>query len=129
MKKILFLIVLFAIFSCKNNSDSKEKAADSTTVVKDEIKKDAENQKGLEIVTNNDCATCHRVDEKIQGPSYRDIANKYAAMPDTVIDHLANKIIHGGSGVWGEIAMAPHPALNETDAKEVVKYILSLKNK
>jgi len=63
----------------------------------------------------------------LQGPSYRDVANKYASLPDTIVTHLAGKIIKGGSGVWGEVPMTPHPALSEEDAKSMVKYILLLK--
>ncbi len=39
---------------------------------------------------------------------------------------LANKIISGGSGIWGAQAMTPHPELAESDAREMVRYILSL---
>jgi cytochrome c551/c552 len=38
-----------------------------------------------------------------------------------------NKIINGGSGVWGEVAMPAHPAIKPTEAKQIVDYILSLK--
>ena len=54
------------------------------------------------------------------------MAGKYPAT-DENIDHLADKIIAGGQGVWGAIPMTPHPTLSKDDAKEMVKYILSLK--
>jgi len=60
------------------------------------------------------------------GPAYQDVANKYTASP-AVIDTLANKVIKGGSGHWGDVPMSPHPALAMDDAREMVKYILSLK--
>lgn len=82
---------------------------------------------GLAVVTKSDCLICHKVDERIQGPSYRDIANKYAGMPDTIVKQLANKIIGGGMGVWGEIPMVPHHSMTQKEAEAVVKYILSLK--
>jgi len=40
---------------------------------------------------------------------------------------LANKVIKGGSGKWGDVPMTPHPQLSMDDAKEMVKYVLSLK--
>ncbi|MDB5017733.1 MAG: cyt, partial [Mucilaginibacter sp.] len=39
----------------------------------------------------------------------------------------ANKVIKGGKGHWGDIAMTPHATLSVNDAKEMVKYVLSLK--
>ena len=53
-------------------------------------------------------------------------SNKYAGS-DTAVDYLAKKIITGGSGVWGEIMMAPHPSLSEEDAKTLARYILLMK--
>ncbi|HPG12254.1 MAG TPA: cytochrome c class I, partial [Chitinophagaceae bacterium] len=63
------------------------------------------------------------------GPSYRDIANKYGSMSDTIISHLAGKIIAGGNGVWGDVFMTPHAGLSKEDAEAMVEYILLLKNK
>lgn len=82
--------------------------------------------KGEQLIHSADCLTCHKVDTKLVGPSYIDVANKYPAT-DANIDLLAGKIIQGGSGSWGEIPMTPHPAISSDDAKEMVKYILSLK--
>ncbi len=84
-------------------------------------------QKGLALVAANKCMTCHQIDTKLQGPPYREVANKYAGMPDTIITHLAKKVITGGNGVWGEIFMIPHPAISQADAEAMVKYILLLK--
>jgi cytochrome c len=50
-------------------------------------------------------------------------------MPDTIVEHLAKKVISGGSGVWGEIMMTPHPGLSLDSAEAIVRYILLLKNK
>ena len=80
------------------------------------------------LIAKSDCLTCHKVDEKLTGPPYRDVANKYADLPDTIVTHLADKIRSGGSGVWGEIMMLPHPAISQADAEAMVKYILLLKN-
>jgi cytochrome c len=81
----------------------------------------------LELASKNDCFTCHQVDDKLTGPSYREVANKYAGMPDTIVTHLAGKVITGGSGVWGQIMMTPHPALSQADAEAIVRYVLLLK--
>ena len=81
-----------------------------------------------ELAQKNACLACHGVDKKIVGPAYVDVANKYEAT-EANIEMLAGKIINGGSGSWGEIPMAPHTSLSTDDAKEMVKYILSLKTK
>jgi cytochrome c len=81
---------------------------------------------GEELIKKSDCLTCHKVDVKLLGPAYQEVAAKYPAT-DENIELLAGKIIKGGAGNWGDIPMAPHPSISENDAKEMVKYILSLK--
>ncbi|MGZ5135099.1 MAG: c-type cytochrome [Flavitalea sp.] len=80
---------------------------------------------GKSIMLSLDCKSCHQVDQKSIGPSYMDVARKYEKDPNAV-PYLVNKIIMGGSGVWGETAMAAHPNLSETDAKQIVSWIQSL---
>jgi cytochrome c len=134
MKKLI--IVSFALFSlaaCGGNDskETKDKKTESTEKKEGstELSDNPDYQKGLELIAKNDCLGCHKVDEKIQGPTYRDVANKYGSMPDTIIGHLAKKIIEGGAGVWADFPlMTPHPSLSEEDAKAMVKYILLLKN-
>jgi cytochrome c len=55
-----------------------------------------------------------------------DVAKKYPSTPANV-KMLAEKIIKGGTGVWGEIPMTPHPAVSQEDAEAMVTYILSMK--
>jgi cytochrome c len=82
---------------------------------------------GKRLVDLSDCKACHMQDKKSIGPSYLDIAAKYPRNRDNNI-LLANKIIKGGGGVWGEQAMAAHPQISENDAKKMVEYIFSLKD-
>lgn len=89
---------------------------------KDEVVQPSEGEK---IMAKQDCATCHKIDKKVIGPSFLDIAKKYP-MNDKNINYLSDKIIKGGSGVWGTIPMAAHTALKKDDAKKIAKYILSL---
>lgn len=87
---------------------------------------DADYEKGLELVGKSDCFTCHKVNEKAIGPAYQDVANKYEKT-DANINMLAEKVIKGGAGNWGQIPMTPHPQITPDDAKAMVKYVLSLK--
>lgn len=85
---------------------------------------ESDTQKGEKLLEGMDCLSCHKVDGKLVGPSYQDVANKYT---DKDIDMLAEKIIKGGAGNWGEIPMTPHAGLSKENAELMVKYILSLK--
>src|SRR5258705_4890574 len=119
MKKHLFIILSVAILAACGGSSSGNK---KETAVSD-ITENPDYKAGFALISKSDCLTCHKVDEKLTGPSYRDVANKYAGLPDTIVTHLAGKVISGGSGVWGEIIMLPHPAISQADAEAMVKYI------
>jgi cytochrome c len=78
------------------------------------------------VIKMNDCYTCHSISNELIGPAFTAIAKKYEFNQEN-IDRLSKKIISGGGGVWRDVPMTPHSGLNDTDAKEAVKYILSLK--
>lgn len=73
----------------------------------------------------SDCQSCHTIDMPSAGPSYQLISQKYKDDPKA-LDFLSQKVIDGGSGNWGEVAMSAHPQLTISEAKEMVSYILSL---
>ena len=123
MKKTVFMImVVAALTSCGGGGKTEEKPK----VV--DITEDPVYQKGVEIVANSDCKTCHMIEEKNVGPAWRDVANKYADSTNAVA-YLSHKIINGGSGVWGQVPMAAHPTMSQEDAETLAKYVLLLKNK
>lgn len=131
MKKLFVgILALAAIYSCNNSTETKAgdatKSADTATKIS--AAPTDENEKGVELIAQSDCLTCHKVDEKTVGPAYREVANKYENN-DATVTLLAEKVIKGGKGNWGEIPMTPHPNLSEADAKVMVKYVLSLRNK
>ena len=72
------------------------------------------------------CMACHAVDKKLVGPSYREVAGKYAGQRDA-IDKLAVKIMKGGSGVWGPVPMPANAQVSEAEAKRLASWLLSLK--
>src|SRR5215467_6893479 len=82
--------------------------------------------RGPALVAKNDCYTCHQVEDKLNGPSFLAVSEKYEATEKN-LKMLSEKIIKGGNGHWGEIMMTPHPSLSHEDAEAIVKYILSLK--
>jgi cytochrome c len=129
-KAILFLLVCSgAILACNSSGSSSSK---TDTAAAAPAAPAAADSKGLELIGASDCTTCHRLHKEAAGasigPSYSEVAGKYSPAADTTVDRLVHKIITGGSGVWGTVPMTPHPALAPADVKEMVTYILSLKN-
>jgi len=122
MKK-LFLTgcVSLLIFSCSKKENIPVDATSSETTNISEAKS---NLSGDQIIETLDCSGCHAVNERMIGPSYQEIADKYS---EKDMELLASKIIEGGSGVWGSVPMAPHPQVSKEDAKKMVEYILSQK--
>jgi cytochrome c len=135
MKKLFIpVLALSALIAC-NSGGSKEETKEvpqeekkDTVAEVVDITKNPDYQKGLSLLAQNDCLTCHKVDETLTGPAYRDVANKYAGA-DTAVAYLSKKVIEGGSGVWGQVMMTPHPTISQADAEAMVKYILLLKSK
>jgi cytochrome c len=78
------------------------------------------------LATSKNCMACHAVDRKLVGPSYKDVAKKYAA-DKSAADKLAQKIQQGGSGVWGAVPMPANPQVSEADAKKLAAWVLSQK--
>lgn len=77
----------------------------------------------LAIAQKNACVACHAVDKKLLGPSYQDVAKKYAGQKDAV-DKLKASIKAGGMGKWGQIPMPAQPNLSDVDAAALAKWIL-----
>ena len=78
------------------------------------------------LAKSKNCMACHAVDKKLVGPSYKDVAKKYAGDAKAA-DMLAGKIQKGGSGVWGAIPMPANPQVNDADAKKLAAWVLGQK--
>lgn len=71
------------------------------------------------------CTTCHANDKKLIGPSYKDVAAKYKAAD---VPMLVDKVLNGGSGVWGAVPMTPNKAtVSKEEAEKLVKWVLTIK--
>ncbi|WP_110055877.1 c-type cytochrome [Chitinophaga sp. S165] len=128
---VLCAVVLASCGGGSNESktEKKEETVSETPVDNSMVTPgaaEAAASKGAALIEQKDCKTCHKVDAKLVGPGYKEVAQKYEAT-EANIETLAGKVISGGSGNWGEVAMTPHPDVSKDDAKEMVKYILSLK--
>lgn len=121
----LFLTGITGLFllSC---SQKENVPVDTVSSEKTEVTDVSSSLTGDQIIESLDCSGCHAVNEKMIGPSYQEIADKYS---EKDIELLASKIIEGGSGVWGSVPMSPHPQVSKEEAKKMVEYILTLKKK
>ncbi|MEC4003744.1 c-type cytochrome [Flavobacterium sp. SUN052] len=134
MKKVILLATFAAVLiSCgdkkKETTDETDfNATDTSFTEKKEVKDGedvpAEFKKGADLIAASDCLGCHNVNDKIVGPTYKEVAAKYTDKDEAM---LVQKIIEGGKGNWGEVPMTAHPNVTKEDASEMVKYILSLK--
>lgn len=80
----------------------------------------------LALATSKNCMSCHAVDRKILGPSFKEIAAKYKDNKGAA-DMLATKIVKGGSGVWGAVPMPANNQVSDADAKKLAAWVLSAK--
>jgi cytochrome c len=123
MKKIMVVaLALAALVACNNESGEKKPEAGGTDLSSNPVYKE-----GLALVGKNNCISCHKVDAAVTGPSYRDVAEKYAGAGPETVTALAKKVIEGGAGVWGSVPMTPNSWVSQEDAEKMVRYILLLK--
>lgn len=135
MKKIVLTTAAIILALVTNNSFAQtqtkktvttRKTVTKTTSVVNKKPTAADLEQGKELISKADCLSCHKLDVKIVGPAYKDVAKKYPAS-EANYEMLSKKVIAGGSGNWGPVAMTPHPAIPPADVKKMVEYILSIK--
>jgi len=71
--------------------------------------------KGQKLALKHKCLTCHRIDKKIVGPSFKDIAKRYKGDQKTII----NSIKHGSKEKWKECHKAIMPSFDKLDKSEL----------
>jgi cytochrome c len=131
MKKVLLAMsAAFILYACGGGGDKTAEVKKDTPAIAATTPAgpSEDDVKALELIGTKNCTgACHAMDKKVIGPAYIDVSKKYESTQAN-IDSLANKVVKGGSGVWGDIPMTPNPVTIE-EAKIMVTYILSLKNK
>jgi cytochrome c len=78
------------------------------------------------LATAKNCMACHDVAVKKLGPAYKDVAKKYAGDKGAQAK-LVEKVLKGGAGVWGPVAMPANTQVTEAEAKKLVAWVLSQK--
>lgn len=126
MKRLFLAFALASIVACSKSDNSgnkdvlKEEPEVAPKVVTDPI------AEGKSLVEGADCLGCHNLDERMIGPPYKEVAAKYENTPENV-ELLAERIINGSSGIWGDVPMPAHKGMSKDNAKFMAQYILSQK--
>lgn len=130
----LSAFVVAVIFTaCQSNKSTENVSTDLSSIeIKPQLSVEVANETSTHksnaelLMEKSYCYTCHSVDTKLIGPSFNEISTKYGSHKDN-IEKLVDKIINGGSGVWGDVPMQAHSQLSKEDATEMVNFILSIK--
>jgi len=130
MKRVYYFtsVSLIALFLTSCGSKKEKTATEDYGTPKEEAATPQAGDviaQGESLVKASDCKTCHHPVNKIIGPAHTDVAKKYE-FTEANVKMLGQKIIKGGSGVWGQIPMTAHPDISEADAEKMARYVLSL---
>ena len=79
-----------------------------------------------DLAQKKGCMACHQLQTKVVGPAYKDVAAKYAKDKDAA-KKLAEKVIKGGSGVWGPVPMPANTQVSAAEAKDLAQWVLKVK--
>lgn len=85
----------------------------------------SESDPGLAAIKQSDCLNCHAPEQKIVGPAFLEIAQKYRGQ-EGALEASVQRVIKGSSGEWGEVPMLPHESLNPDQVRMMVRWILAL---
>jgi len=137
MKKLVVLILLSGFATCtmiscgggkkeeNKTEESNDEGSENELAGPEKASTEDLIKQGQALVDQSDCKTCHHPTNKIIGPAHTDVAKKYE-FTQANVTMLADKIIKGGQGVWGEIPMSAHPDISHADAEKMAMYVLSL---
>jgi cytochrome c len=78
----------------------------------------------LALARSRNCMSCHAVERKVLGPSFKDIAGRYKGNAGAA-EMLAGKIRKGGAGAWGPVPMPANNQVSETEARTLAAWVLA----
>ena len=108
--------VLLEVCYLKDASKVKNYLAGKASMIKE--------NKGLTLLRNSDCFTCHASKNKLIGPSFDLIAKRYPVNKNS-LERLTKKVLNGSTGIWGKVAMPAHPAMEKDEVREMISWILT----
>ncbi len=83
----------------------------------------ADGPDGAALIKANGCTVCHGMDNRIVGPTFKDVAKRHAGKAESV-DYLAGKIRSGGQGVWGAVPMPPQAQLKDAELRAIAQWLV-----
>lgn len=86
----------------------------------------ADNTAAIELAKINGCLSCHAMKEKVVGPAYSAVAEKYKDDKDAV-PSLVQSIQRGSKGKWGRTPMPSHDTMSQADLKTLAVWVMSTK--
>jgi cytochrome c len=137
MKRLFAILLVASIFStsiqsCGPKKEEVKEEEQAEETASDEGIAEPEKPSSADLIAQgqtladaSDCKTCHHQTNKLVGPAHKDVATKYE-FTQANVSMLADKIINGGAGAWGDIPMTAHPDLSKGDAEKMAMYVLSL---
>lgn len=80
-----------------------------------------------ELMSRSGCVNCHRVDQKLLGPAFKEVAARYRGDPQAAA-RLFRKVRDGGEGEWGDLPMQANneEKVSDADLRLLIEWILSL---
>jgi len=81
---------------------------------------------GDTLLKDSGCLSCHAKAEKVVGPAFLSVADKYRSDKDAVAT-LVQSIQNGSKGKWGRMPMPPHASISQDDLKTLARHVLAMK--
>ncbi len=85
----------------------------------------ADSAAAQQLAKDSGCLTCHSLTEKIVGPAYASVAEKYKGQDDAAAG-LVQSIQYGSKGKWGRIPMPAHSSMSVDDIKTLANWVLTI---
>ncbi|MCX7961565.1 MAG: c-type cytochrome [Burkholderiales bacterium] len=76
------------------------------------------------LLRTHGCSACHASDQRLVGPSFREVAARYAG-DAAAAAQLAQRIRNGTQGVWGPVPMPPVASISDAELAQVVAWVLA----
>jgi len=107
---VMFILLgTFFVFNCNNESKNQSKIGSSMP-------------RGEVLVIQNRCFNCHQKNKSSSGPAYSEVSKKYSKQE---LNRLIETVSKGGSGIWGNVMMPPHPNISIKEIDTMVHWILA----
>jgi len=71
------------------------------------------------------CTNCHKIDKKVVGPAWQDVASKYKGDAEANAK-LSTSIVKGSKGTWGSVPMPATAKISDPEVSELVTFIMGL---